>query len=108
MPCSRQCFENSLDVNSPPLSDLRVLIFTPFSVSAKFLKRFDKSEILYSICRCSDLNNKLYITKFPLTIANIKYMWLSKGSNPREVATIIFLFMYIQNRILNLVKNTEQ
>ena len=32
----------------------------------------DKSEILYSICRCSDLNNKLYTTEFPFN--SCKYL----------------------------------
>ena len=62
-----------------------------------------------SLYLCSDLNNKLCITDFPLKFANIKKLWLSKGSNPREVAPIIFsLFLYIQNRIFNFVKNTDQ
>ena len=48
-----------------------------------------------SLYLCLDLNNKLCITDFPLKFANIKKLWLSKGSNPREVAPIIFSLFYI-------------
>ena len=53
-----------------------------------------------SLCFYSDLINKIYIKEFPFKFANIRRCGLVKGSNPREVATMISFFL-IQDRIFS-------
>ena len=50
----------------------------------------DKSEIWDVMRRCAFIYIYIYINEFPFKFTNIRRCGLVKGSNPREVATMIF------------------